>query len=141
MHLPVAPTRALAPLGVALALVACDQVVVDDWGPPAGYASIDGRVTRASGAPVASAEVAFARCDAPLGGFLGAAATGSDGGYHLEGALPPRGAFPSSMNADTLRVRCRVIVNRDGVARDSIDVQFRRERPAAPLQALDVVLP
>ena len=123
-------------------VAACDRgyTIVDNWGPPAGYAVVAGVVTTAAGTPAADVEVVLTRCASPLGGYLGRASTDAAGRYRLEGALPPRGAFPA-VAVDTLAVRCQVFTDRTGVARDSLVVRFRAEPAGPPLQQLDLRIP
>jgi hypothetical protein len=131
----------LGPLLVASA-AACDRgyTIVDNWGPPAGYAAVAGTVTTATGAPASGIEVLLTRCASPIGGYLGGANTDATGRYRIEGALPPRGAFPQ-VAVDTLAVRCFVFTDRSGVPRDSLVVRFRSDPSGPPLQQLDVRLP
>lgn len=66
----------------AIAVAACRDrglTIVDDYGPPAGYAILAGNVRQAGGAAAGSAEVMFTRCGSPVGGFLAAATTDSTG--------------------------------------------------------------
>jgi hypothetical protein len=125
-----------------LGVAACDRgyTIVDNWGPPAGYAVVAGVVTTAAGTPAADVEVVLTRCASPLGGYLGQASTDAAGRYRLEGALPPRGALPT-VAVDTLAVRCQAFTDRTGVARDSLVVRFRAEPAGPPLQQLDLRLP
>jgi hypothetical protein len=135
--------RSLQLLGsvLVIGLAACDRgyTIADDWGPPAGYAVVAGTVTNAAGVPVSGVEVMLTRCVSPIGGYLGAASTDAAGRYRIEGALPPRGAFPVAVG--TLLVRCYAFTDRTGVARDSLVVRFRLDPAGPPLQQLDLRLP
>jgi len=127
-------------LGLLTACSAGDGVIVDDWGPPAGYAVLTGTVRHAGGAPAPGVEVAFSRCASPLGGFLAAATTDAAGRFRASGQLPPVGAFPVR-EVETLRLRCDVFLDRSGVARDSITVRFAPSIQAAPVTTIDLVAP
>lgn len=125
---------------------ACEEpVIVDDWGPPAGYAAISGTVRTAAGAPVAGVEVAFSRCGSPLGGFLGADHTDAQGAYRARGSLPPIGALPR-LDLDTLRVTCEVLVGRapppdPTPAVDTLEIRFASSESAVVPQRLDLTIP
>jgi hypothetical protein len=123
------------------AITACNSEVIieDDWGPPAGYARLTGKVTNSAGVPIVAAEVLVTRCSSPIGGLLGAAQTATDGGYHLTGALPPIGAFPAQ--ADTVRARCSVFVNRSAAPLDSLDVRFAADSLTMSPQVLNLTVP
>lgn len=122
-------------------LVACSSGrIVDNWGPPAGYAVLRGKVSQTSGAPAAKVEVAFSRCASPVGGFLASTTTDAAGQFRVEAQLPPQGVLPSGI-ADTLRLRCDVFLDRSGVARDSVWVRFAATAQEAPTTIVDLVAP
>lgn len=127
-------------IGVA-ALAACRSGdIVDDWGPPAGYAVLAGAVHQPGGAGAAGVEVTFTRCGDPVGGFLAAATTDVAGRFHAEAQLPPRGVLPRGIT-DTLKLRCYVFLDRSGVVRDSVSIRFAPTRAAAPTTTIDLVVP
>jgi hypothetical protein len=124
----------------ALAGCADDGVVFDNWGPPAGYAVLAGTARQAGGAPVAGLPVAFTRCGAPVGGFLAADTTDAAGRFRVAAQLPPRGLLPPGV-ADTLQLRCKVILAWNGVVHDSVYVRFASTVEAAPITTVDLTLP
>jgi hypothetical protein len=129
-----------APVAAIVAACGDGGAIVDDWGPPAGYALLTGAVRHADGAPAGGAEVTYTGCEPPLGGFLAAGTTDAAGRYRVVAALPPRGLFPP-VAADTLRPRCDVHVGRGGTPVDSVRVRFGPTRADAPATALDVTVP
>lgn len=138
----VRPPRILV-LAVAVVGSACrasDTVIVDDWGPPAGYAVLTGTVRRTSGALAAGVEVMFTRCASPVGGYLTGATTDAAGHFRATGQLPPRGVLPPGI-ADTLRLRCDVFLDRAGVVRDSVTVRFAATTQSSPVITIDLVAP
>jgi hypothetical protein len=115
-------------------------IIVDDWGPPAGYSAVEGTlVRRDTGVPVAAAEITITRCDGPIGLF-GSARSTADGGYRITGTLPPIGVLPR-LNLDTLHVRCQVFVNRSSTAVDSVALRFFRTPNEVVAHRLDLQLP
>jgi hypothetical protein len=126
---------------LSLVAAACDPGIIrDDWGPPAGYAAVEGTVTRLdTGAPLASAEVWIARCD-ELIGYLGSTHTDERGTYHVTGSLPPVGAM-GGVSLDTLRVRCEAGVSRGTASLDSVSLQFFRTRGEVVPHTLDLQVP
>ena len=116
---------------LAAALSACDDdgIIREDWGPPAGYAAVEGTVTLVgAGIPGAGLELLFTRCASPIGGYLGRTVADAQGRYRLDGALPPSRLLPNLV-VDTLRVRCHVFTDLTGQARDSLVVRFRAPAP------------
>lgn len=126
---------------VPLLTLGCDgpgTVIVDDWGPPAGYGVVAGTVRMANGTPVGNAEVLVSRCGGPVGGFFAVDLTDRDGHFRAAGILPPAGVLPAGI-ADTLRVTCYVFYDRTGVVRDSVVVRFGRTPESAPTQVLNLI--
>ena len=113
-------------------------VIIDDWGPSAGYTLVTGLVSTATGTPARGAEVTLSRCSSPVGGFLASALTDNAGRYRLLGALPPIG-FPGLL--DTLEVRCDVFVNRTLVPSGPVSLRFAADSQNAPHTTLDVPAP
>ena len=113
--------------------------IIDDWGPPAGYAVVSGILRTAAGVPISDANVSITRCDSPIGGYLGSDSTDATGFYEVKGQLPPVGLL--RVSTDTLRIQCFAFVNYDGVARDSLQVQFSAEARAPAHQTLNLTLP
>ena len=112
---------------------------MDNWGPPAGYARITGRVTSSAQTPIAGAEVLMTRCSSPTDGVLASAHTATDGTYHLTAFLPPIGLFPA--RADTVVVACDVIVNHREPPSASVEVRFAADSLAMRPQLLDLTVP
>jgi hypothetical protein len=134
------PLKLAIAFAVVIAVQACDDgTIVDNYGPPAGYAVLTGSISKASGTPVAQSEVLFTRCTSPIGGFLAADTTDDAGLFRVVAELPPVGVLPRSI-ADTLRVRCDIFVNRATVASDSVVVRFGRAPEQAPINSLRVVI-
>ena len=124
---------------LAVGAIACrNSVIVDNWGPPAGYAVVTGRVHTPAGQPIASAEVMLSRCASPIGGYLGSGVTDAQGFYQVRANLPPIGLL--DVRADTLQVRCYAFVDRTSTANDSIDVHFSADSRAPAVQTLDITL-
>jgi hypothetical protein len=125
------------------ATIACARdggVILDDWGPPAGYAILTGTVRRSTGAPLPTVAVTFARCESPVGGFLAADTTDVAGRFQVVAHLPPRGFIPASV-VDTLRLRCGEALQWSGVTQDSVWVRFAPTVAAAPTTRVDLVIP
>lgn len=130
-------------VGASLLTVGCEApgaVIIDDWGPPAGYAVVTGTVRMANGTPVGNAEVSVSRCGSPIGGFLAMDLTDGNGHFRAVGQLPPSGALPAGI-ADTLRLNCSVFLDRTGVVRDSVVVSFGRTLESAPANVVNPVWP
>jgi hypothetical protein len=98
-------------------------------------------VTRADGAPAVRVRVTLTRCATPVGGGLGFDYTDDRGRYRINGELSP--ALTSRVNADTLRVRCTVLLGGAPapVVADSLDVRFWRDPRAVVPMRLDLRLP
>jgi hypothetical protein len=111
----------------------------DNYGPPAGYAILAGSVRNVDGTAVANAEIAFTLCGSPIGGFLVTATTDSTGVYRAVAHLPPVGVLPRGI-ADTLRLRCYLVVARSGVVRDSVLIRFATSVSSAPVTEASIVL-
>jgi hypothetical protein len=121
---------------VSLAMVAAchsGDITTDNWGPPAGYSRLTGRVTTTAGLPIPSAAVSVGLCR-NVGGFT---STSNDGSYRLTLSLPPVGAFVG--RADTVRARCGVLV--DGSLMDSLEVRFAADSLSMPSQVLNLIVP
>ncbi len=133
----------LSMCAAAMALLAsCGDrgVIIDDWGPPAGYTVLVGTVRQPSGAPAVGVEVIFGKCESPIGGFLTTAMSDAAGRFRATGALPPVGLFSADQVAE-LRVRCEVDLNRRGAPRDSVIVGFATTLEAAPVTSIDLIYP
>ena len=124
----------------AVGAIACrDNVIVDSWGPPAGYALVTGSVRTAAGRTVANAEVMLSRCASPIGGYLGSGVTDAQGFFQVRANLPPIGLLP--VRADTLQIRCYVFVDRASTPNDSLDVHFSADLQAPAVQTLNLTVP
>lgn len=128
---PIALLASLATLGCSA------HTIVDDWGPPAGFARLVGTVTDSAGAPIRDAEVLVSRCSSPVGGLLGSTRTDADGRYRPTGALAPVGAFPG--DPDNVRVHCAALVDRSPVL-DSVEVRFAADSLAQAPQVVDLTV-
>lgn len=135
--------------GWSLIIGACESsIILDDFGPPAGFTEVTGTVRTSTGTPVAQIEVSFSRCRQPSPfGVAPMAITNAEGAYQARGHLAPVGTFRSDFNADTLVVTCEVFVGRPPTTRDlamALDtVQLRffgLEARVVPLR-LDLTLP
>ena len=119
------------------------DIIIDNWGPPAGYGAVAGVIRDASGAPKPNILVAVSICESPIVGFLGEAPSDGQGRYRVDGRLPPVGVTPASFNADTLRVKCDLLVGPRGAAlvRDTVTVPFSRSLNSVQPAQRDVTLP
>lgn len=133
---------AAASMMLATTLAACadERIIVDDWGPPVGYARLNGTVQQADGAPAANVGVTFTRCGPPIGGFLTAATTTAAGTFEATAHLPPIVAV-SRFVVDTLQLRCAVLLDRASIARDSVTVRFGAAAATAPTTRVTLRLP
>ncbi len=88
-------------------------VIIDNWGPPAGYAAVQGTVRDASGSS-----------------------------YRVDGSLPPVGVLPRSM-LDTLRIHCDIFLGAPGAAAavDTITPRFAPSRDSVVPSVRDLLLP
>jgi hypothetical protein len=114
--------------GLALAgcaLGACsDEPVQGDFGPPSGYAGVEGSVTQRDGSPVGEGmEVVLTRCELPVGGLAGSAPTGPAGRFLVRGELPPIG-MPEGQ--DSVLVTCELIAGGGFAESGPLDVYFYR---------------
>jgi hypothetical protein len=116
-------SRLLSTACVLMAILACNNVIVDDWGPPAGYGLVEGTVSRSSGGTAIGVTVSVWQCDEPMEGHGGSARTTGSGRYAIELRLPPVGVM-SGLDADTLTVSCVVVANEDSTSKISVDVPF-----------------
>jgi hypothetical protein len=125
---------ALPPLSFVggLALAACvlggsacsDEPISDDFGPPSGYAVVEGSVTRGDGSPVGEGmEVVLSRCGSPVGGWAGSAPTGPAGSFSVRGELPPIGV-PEGQ--DSVLVICELVAGAGFAESGPLDVYFYR---------------
>lgn len=123
--------------GCVLGGAACsNEPIAGGFGPPSGYALVQGSVTHDDGRPVNEGmEVVLTRCELPVGGLAGSAQTGLDGGFSLRGELPPIG-MPAGQ--DSLLVRCEVIAGGGFAESGPLDVFFFR--PPSEPTALEVTL-
>jgi hypothetical protein len=102
-----------------VSVAACDGNIEDDWGPPAGYATIQGVVTDSSGAPLTDAVVFRSFCLSkeqdlfPSTDSIALSSsrtfTDDEGQYEMSELLPPVGAFPE-YKGETLRLECDMVV-------------------------------
>ena len=120
--------RSFHPALLLLATLGCADplVIVDDWGPPAGYAAVEGVVRDTTGAIKSGASVRVTLCTDPIGGFLGQVTSAQDGSYRVSGMLPPVGVMPQ-LSLDTLHVACSIgagVENATIPQMDSITVRF-----------------
>lgn len=121
-------------LVTACLITACDgDVIIDDFGPPSGYARVEGRLLRADGTPGPEGmEVALTRCGLPIGGLAGSSETVAGGDFSVVGELPPVDLFPAE--ADSLLVECELIAGRGFAESGVLDVYFfRRSREPTAL--------
>jgi len=112
------------------------------WGPPAGYAAVQGTIRLGSGVPGPNTRVNITRCTDPIGGFFGEDVSDQQGGYRVHGSLPPVGVIPRS-TVDSLLVRCDVCVGEPGAAAvvDTVTVRFAASRDSMVPIVWDLTLP
>ena len=129
-------------LSTLLLATACERepVIIDNYGPPAGYALVTGSVRTAAGAPVTSASVWLSSCRDPIGAHFESAMTDATGSYAMRGQLPPIGVL-GRLELDTLRIRCYAWVGVGGRILDSLDVRFAREPDAPARHTLNLIVP
>lgn len=115
-------------------VVSCaDRTIVDDFGPPAGFATISGAVFHGS-QPVSNVPVAVSGCEEPIGGLAATSQTDAAGMFSADAALPPAGAVSFPDTLPFLPVLCRFFVSQE-LALDSLVVPFYRSREAvAPVR-------
>ena len=116
-----------------LVMASCgDDIVGDDFGPPAGWSRVNGAVFRANGSPAADMEVLVTACALPVGGLAGSSKTSATGVFTIDAKLPPTGWVSASV-VDTMQTGCVVIAGR-GFASQSIALRWSRNRSQAPAQ-------
>jgi len=120
-------------------ILSCGGLVDREFGPPAGWTILTGKVLLESGVGAVGVQVALARCTPPAG-FLGTALTNRAGEYRIEGILPPRGLM-DPFSLDTLQVRCGVFLELEEAQRDSVTLRFGPDRATAPVHELNIQLP
>jgi hypothetical protein len=127
---------------VALVSTGCrDPVIIDDFGPPPGFAAIQGTIRDNANNPRANMPILVSRCGSPIGGFFGADTSTQQGQYRIEGALHP--VLPPSASVDTLRVRCDVFLGPLGspALTDTVTLRFSASRAAVVPITRDFRLP
>jgi hypothetical protein len=118
--------------------IACAEHPIDDnWGPPAGYAEVTGRVTW-DDVPVPNVGVMVTECGHPVDGFLGGALTDENGQYTIRGILPPVG-FVGDIG-DTAHTDCFIYVDRHRLL-DTLVPLARTQVAVRPLQLNFIVRP
>ena len=129
---------------LVLAHLACRDgyVIIDNWGPPAGYAAVQGTIRDVSGTPAPNTWVSITRCNDPIGGFFGKSIADEQGSYRVDGSLPPVGVLPRSA-LDTLRVHCDIFLGAPGaaIAVDTITLRFAPSRDSVVPSVRDLLLP
>src|SRR6185503_16058316 len=85
---------------VILLSTGCDDEIIDDYGPPAGWSRVIGTVSRSNGMAAAQFRVAITLCEAH--GIVSEDRTDSTGAFSLEASLPPVGIV-GQLNVDTLK--------------------------------------
>ena len=107
-------------------VLACGETDIDDFGPPAGFAQVDGRVFTVDSVSVGEGmSVALTQCDLPVGGLAGRDETDAGGRFSIRGELPPIGAeFP--LGVDSMRLGCEVIAGQAFARTGPVDVWFFR---------------
>ena len=131
---------------------ACDNVIEDDWGPPAGYATIQGSVEDSSGEALADVTVFRSFClleeqdlrpsTDSIGLSYTKAITDDEGRYKMTEALPPVGVFPD-YEGDTLRLECGMVVGEHlGAVRGKTrgTVTFYRKEEQKQASTIDITV-
>src|SRR5256885_13144652 len=73
-------------------------IIIENWGPPAGYAAVQGTIRDASGTPAPNTWVSITRCSDPIGGFFGQRIADPDAPDPVVGSVSPVGVLaPSSL--------------------------------------------
>ena len=128
----------------AVVQLACRDgyIIIENWGPPAGYAAVQGTIRDASGTPAPNTWVSITRCSDPIGGFFGQSIADQQGSYRVDGSLPPVGVLPRS-TLDTLRVHCDILLGAPGAATavDTITLRFAPSRDSVVPSVRDLLLP
>jgi hypothetical protein len=107
-----------------------------EFGPPSGFARVEGRVLRADGtAGPVGMRVALTRCGDPIGGFAGEATTTHGGEYSVVGALPPIGMRDGS---DSVAVDCEIVAGGGFAESDEFAVYFFRPPREPTVLRVDV---
>jgi hypothetical protein len=116
------------------------DIIVDDWGAPAGFGALQGIIRQASNLPASGTRVGVAMCNPPLGS--GEGISDGQGRYRVEVSLPPAGLFPPEA-VDTLRLYCTVFVGPRGnpTLTDTITLAFAFTREAVVPRVRDFTLP
>ena len=119
-------------------------VIVDTFGGPLGYLVIHGTVRSLSGSLPVNSLVDIGGCRPAVWGAT--TTTNAQGAFSITSSGPLVDLMPSewqmSARRDTLHADgCRVIVNRNGIARDSIDVRFGPTAASPAQYTLDVTVP
>lgn len=135
-------TRRWIVSGVALvatcSVTGCENgVEVDDFGPPSGYARVEGQVLRTDGgAGPEGMNVFLTRCGFPVGGLAGRSKTSALGRFSVTGELPPIDFFPVDM--DSLLVECELIAGEGFAESGPVDVHFFRRSREPTVLRLDL---
>jgi hypothetical protein len=136
-------TRFSLIVAAAVVPLACREgyIIIDHWGPPAGYAAVEGTIRFASGAPAPNTRVNITRCTSPIGGFFGEDVSDQEGGYRVNGRLSPSPLPRSTL--DSLLVRCDVLVGERGAAAvvDTVTVRFAVSPDSVVPIVRDLTLP
>lgn len=133
--------RALPLLLLAGANACGDSIVIDDFGPPAGFGAVAGLIQNAAGTPQVGMGVAISRCSAPVGGFFGDSSSDASGRYRVDGALAP--GFRGVLDVDTVRVSCELFVGPRGtpLVTDTVTIRFATVHSAVVPTIRDVTIP
>ena len=117
---------------LAAVIVGCSRnddasmIIAENWGAPVGYTVIRGAVTSRTGVVPPRSWVDIGNCRPQV--WAGEAQTDAYNTFSITSHLPAIGELPMvgilTTRPDTLHVACSVMVNRDGVVRDSIDIHF-----------------
>lgn len=133
-------------------VMGCDNSIEDDWGPPAGYATVQGVVEDSSGAVLTDVVVFRSLCLSkeqdlfPSTDSVGLsspkAITDDEGRYKMDEALPPVGVFPE-YEGDTLRLECEMVVGEHlGAVRGKTwgTVTFYRKQGQKQASTIDIAV-
>ena len=124
-----------------VASAACDEgyIIVDDYGPPAGFTAVEGTVRRANGVPAGFTPLSLV-CTNPVAEFPGYTTSDNQGRYRIDGQLGPVGLLPR-LDADTLRAQCVLRTGPPPLTLDSVEVRFWRDRAAVVPLVVDLQFP
>lgn len=134
--------RRIVTLAAATALTtgatACHdgQSLVENWGPPTGYAVITGTIRHTSGAPVVGQPIQFAGCH-PDVATITPASTDLTGAYGARAWLPPS----LTSRPDTVFVTCSVVLQLGAPPIDSLRLAFSADSLHPVRHSLDLTLP